>query len=108
MYEQEFDSIRLVNGGKFHFVNDPAVWVLIAVLLLYLSMLTLLHYPFDKGKHDLNAFIFKNTVLTKNSTVFQTSSSRNILFFSNFTPLNFPLFVIHHINYVEYLISNLD
>ena len=37
-----------------------------------------MHRPFDKGKHDVHAFIFKTFVFTKHPTMFQTSSSRNI------------------------------
>ena len=68
---------RLSNGEQLHVFHNPAIWILIAVLLFYLSILTF-HSPFDKEKHNIHAFIFKTSVLTKHPTMFQTSTSRNI------------------------------
>ena len=49
------------------------------MLLFYLSMLKNLDRLLEKGKHDVHFFIFKTSVFTKHSAVFQPPSSRNIL-----------------------------
>ena len=72
-------STKVLNGGSFHVFHDLTFCFLVAMSLFYLSALKLLHHPFDKEKFDLHAFTFKTCAFTKNSNMFQTSSSRNFL-----------------------------
>ena len=55
-------STMLVNGDPFHISQDLEFWVLIAMSLLYFSILKLMCCPFDKVRCDLHAFMLKQLI----------------------------------------------
>ena len=55
-------ATRLANGEPFRVYHDPSYWMFIAMLLFCLSIVKLLHHPFDKGRHDIHTFMLKSLI----------------------------------------------